>query len=338
MKTKKQTTMSKNKFKFKIMLSKKEIRSLWMLFFMLLLGYIFYGGQLKDKENENAMVKKQMEFDASNPFYSLSLEAQSVFVYDILNNQVLYKKNSTHAMPIASITKLMTTAIALSNKNPDDEITISKEAVAQNGFSTIKLGERWKLGDLIKLMLIESSNDAAYAIAQNVGEKLPGDGDSVNKFVSLMNDKAKEIGMINTKFNNPSGLDETENTAGAYASAEDVEKLISYVSDTYPDYSNVTEDKTFEIESLSKIKHTVHNTNTSISSLPGLLSSKTGYTKQAGGNLAIITAPKENEKLAVIVLGSSMNGRFDDTISLVDSALRYKDLVARFSSDNNSNL
>ncbi len=323
---------------FDIRFTKKETAALWMLFFTIMLSVQFFDGLLKTQIAEKAVTEKQMLFDASNPFRSLSLLAHSVFVYDLKKNQILFQKNSERSVPIASITKLMTTAVALDILDENEIITVSKEAISQNGSSSIRLGERWKLGDLIKVMLIESSNDGAYAIAEAAGMNIPGEDAPVSKFVAKMNEKAIKIGMSKSFFYNPSGLDENKEKAGAYASAQDVAKLISYVADNYAKYSEATEAPTYEIESESHIKHIVKNTNKSIMHLPGLLTSKTGYTRQAGGNLAIIAEPEEGERFAVVVLGSTVSGRFDDTVSLVDGALRYHELLARFNIEDRKEL
>jgi len=317
-----------------IKFNKNEIKSIWLLFFTIILGVGFFNGLIKDREVERqrveAIIEKQRQFESLNPFNELTVLANSVYVYDFKNQKVIYQKNSSTPQPIASIVKLITAIVALEQSDPDSILTVSKKAISQTGSSSIRLGEKWKLGDLTKVMLIESSNDAAYAIAEHVGEKLEGEENSILKFVSAMNKKASEINMTNSTFYNPSGLDESEDNAGAYSSAEDVSKMITYLSDNFPEYSESTEVESLEIISESKIAHKIINTNKSISSLPGLKSSKTGYTQKAGGNLAIITEPQNGERLSIVILGSTLNGRFNDIVTIFEKASSYKKLALEY--------
>jgi D-alanyl-D-alanine carboxypeptidase len=189
--------------------------------------------------------------------------------------------------------------------------------------------ERWKLKDLLDLTLLESSNDGANAIADNAGRislaMASGQTAAVSatvpdqvsteqarqQFVDEMNKKAAEIGLTQTYFLNPTGLDENASVSGGYGSAHDVAILFSNAITKYPELFGVTRYESRTLTSLSNLKHNVKNTNTFVGDLPSLLGSKTGYTDLAGGNLVIAFDAGPNHPIVVSVLGSTEKGRFE---------------------------
>ena len=145
-----------------------------------------------------------------------SVDAEAYLVQNAATGEVLASHDERERLPIASITKLMTALVALERASLDDVVTVSKRTAAI-GESTIHLrpGERVTLGDLIRAALIQSANDAANAIAAFVGRG------SVTRFVALMNARAAQLGLTDTHFVNPDGLD----APGHVSSARDVTKL-----------------------------------------------------------------------------------------------------------------
>lgn len=244
-----------------------------------------------------------------NKFSNIPLQARAFSVYDITENKEIYGKNQYKRFPIASVVKTLTVLVVLDNKKLDDQIEITKEDLAKEGDNGLLLNEKWKVSDLIKFTLIQSSNDGANALAR---------GDE--KFLEKMNNKAETIGMTNFAFRNETGLDINEASSGAYASAKDVNQMNAYALKNFPEIFSNTAYSELKIKSNTGITHNVQNTNILADKIPNLLFSKTGYTKLAGGNLSIILENKEGHEIAVTVLGSTMDGRFSDMESLVKIA------------------
>src|SRR4030042_6721410 len=139
------------------------------------------------------------------------VDGESGIIVDFESGKILYEKNSNKRMQIASITKLMTAIIALEEGNLDEIITISEEAAAQEGSKIWLLsGEQITLRNLLYAVLVHSGNDAAYAIAEHLGN-----GD-VKIFVEKMNQKARDLGLLSTHYENPIGFDAKENYSTAY--------------------------------------------------------------------------------------------------------------------------
>jgi D-alanyl-D-alanine carboxypeptidase len=200
-----------------------------------------------------------------NPFVDMAgqLEAKSAFVYDIAQNKVLFNDHASVQLPLASLTKMMTMLVALDIAMPSLAVTITPDDLAPEGDSGFVVGEEWRLSDLIAYTLMVSSNDGATAIARTAGAQKSGQtgaADAVKAFVSLMNTKAREIGLSHTYFLNPTGLDIDSGVSGAYGTAEDVVKLAKYVWETHPEIFDATTRTTDTFVSLTGIEH--HATNT----------------------------------------------------------------------------
>lgn len=236
----------------------------------------------------------------------LNLEARSAISVKISNNgneKILFKKNIEDAFPIASLTKLMTAVIVFENTPSQDydfskTITISKTAESQDDvpvFGNLKSGDKLLLERAVELMLIYSSNDAAFALAEIIGQ---------DYFVEKMNSKAEELGLENTHFVNPTGLD-PENLLYTpdllnyfnYSTAEDLARLALYVLKEHP--------KIFGI-SLTHGPYPTEN-GTSDLVLPEefkILGGKTGYTDEAGGCMLLVLENEKGSKLINVILGT----------------------------------
>ena len=195
------------------------------------------------------------------------VDAEAYVVQNSGTGEVLASSDEHERLPMASITKLMTAIVALERASLDDVATISR-FTASIGESTINLvpGERVTLRDLIRAALIQSANDAANAIAAFVGRG------SVGRFVELMNTRARQLGLDDTHFANPDGLD----APGHYSSAADVTKL-----------ARVAMNKPFIRETVGLVTATaagrpLRNWNDLLSSFPNLIGVKTGHTDGAG--------------------------------------------------------
>lgn len=267
----------------------------------------------------------QEKIVSTKMFENLKLVAKAVYVYDVNANKVIYEKNSSSQLPLASLTKLMTAVTAMELLPKDSQITIKKEFLAEEGDTGLLANESWKLKDLLDFSLVSSSNDGARSIASVIGafDLKTDDYDLGRKdFITKMNQKAEQLGLTQTYFINESGLDVSTSTSGGYGSAQDVGKLLQYILTKKPDILEATKHTNAGIPSDTKV-HTAKNTNVEVSNIPGLLASKTGYTDMAGGNLAVAFDPSLGRPIIVVVLGSTIDGRFDDVNTLVKASLEY---------------
>jgi D-alanyl-D-alanine carboxypeptidase len=181
----------------------------------------------------------------------------------------------------------------------DEVIKIPLGAVRREGATgDLKSGESITVRSLLNIMLIDSSNDAAFALA---GKR--------TDFISLMNKKAKELSLANTHFTNPDGLDEP----GNYSSALDIEKIFSYLINKYPGALEILKTKNMVVYSADgKIEHRLENTNELLGKVDEVVAGKTGYTDEAGGSLILLN--KNN--IITVVLGSP--DRFGESEKLIN--------------------
>lgn len=271
--------------------------------------------------------KKEVEKQLVNSkrFNDLNLLAKAVYVYDIRDHKIIYQKNETTQLPLASLTKLMTALTAIEMAPKNSQITIRKEFLLGEGDSGLKDGEVWNLKNLLDFSLIVSSNDGARSVASVIGAtKLKTVDYNMGRkdFIKKMNEKAVEVGLKQTYFINESGLDENSSQSGAYGSAEDVSKLVEYMLVHNPEILEATKSEKENIASLSKI-HSAQNTNIDIGKIPNILASKTGYTNLAGGNLVVAFDASIGRPVVMVVLGSTQEGRFSDILKLASTTVDY---------------
>ncbi len=210
----------------------------------------------------------------------LNLESNnflSVFIKDD-KEILLSEKKADEVIAIASLTKLMTAIIVLENYNLDDLIQISASAVATYGDAgNLQIGEIMTIRDLLYITLIESSNDGAEALAEKMG---------VSTFVYKMNEKATSLGMNNTWFINPSGLD--EGNLYNFSTVNDLKKMVVYILENHSLIAEILSLPEKELTSHSGISRTIRNTNVLLKESDAYLWGKTGYTNRANGCLILI--------------------------------------------------
>lgn len=261
-----------------------------------------------------------------NPYDETKLLAQAAVVYDLKSKRTLFAKNEEMQLPLASLTKLMTAATALSLIPETTLITIPDVALKEEGDTGLRPGEVWLLRDLLKVMLIESSNDAAYAISGAVGAIAKGTEDLTagrEFFIERMNKQARIFGLFNTYFLNETGLDVDVKTAGGLSSAKEVALLLAAVLTKSPLIFSATKWGELTLENSNGDTHTSRNTNKDTDKFPLLIASKTGYTDLAGGNLLIAFDAGFNYPIIISVLGSTVEGRFTDAEKLLWATLLY---------------
>ena len=281
----------------------------------------FWGRYTDEKERKQEYLSAVI---IPNPFVGLGLEAEVAYVFDTEKGKLLYGLHEERSVPIASITKIMTTLVALEILPESDIVTIPKVALGEAGDNGLYWNEEWLLSDLIEFMLIGSSNDAAKAIALAAEEQLGGDfNEGPELFIMRMNDKAREIGLTKTEFFNVTGLDINGEEVGAYGSAKDTALLLAYALKHHPEIFEATASQTATFTSLSGFTHIIENTNPILATLPDIISSKTGLTQLAGGNLVVALQNGSPNPFIISVLGSSEQGRFSDIEKLISAAVMY---------------
>ncbi len=247
--------------------------------------------------------KNEKEKEIKKSPLPLELEAKSAISLKINQKgeeEILFEKDSQRPLPIASLTKLMTSFIAFQIYEKQTLLLISKEAVSQEeNIGNFKVGERISVENLVKSALLESSNDAAFAIAEGIIS--PQNKIGVENFVKFMNLEAKSLGLENTFFVNPTGLDsDTVN----YSSAKDLAKLTKVILEKNPKIFEISSKEVLVIlDGKGKFHHLAKNTNKLVKELK-IVGQKTGYTEKAGGCMILILKNKKNEYLLNVILGT----------------------------------
>ena len=276
------------------------------LFSLMLIGAYF-------KHMENARYPLAASVIVAHEFTlgEVPLEAKSAIVYDATTGKILFSKDSNDSLPLASLTKLMSTEAILALKNPNDDIEITQDDLAPDGDSGLRVGDVWTLKNLLTFGLIVSSNDAMQAAAAAAG---------TSSIISKMNETAAFLGLTQTHFTNPTGLDvDVEaDEAGAYGSAHDMALLAADFLKRYPDFFNATVAGKTSIP-LGEGSVTATPTASPLLDIPGLIGAKTGYTDLAGGNLVAAFDLEVGHPVIAVVLGSTYEGRFSDIRALIDA-------------------
>ncbi|UXH44590.1 D-alanyl-D-alanine carboxypeptidase [Rossellomorea vietnamensis] len=243
-----------------------------------------------------------------------SVSSQKAILMDQETGRVLYEKDAHTQSRIASITKIMTAILAVESGKMDQEVTVSQNAAGTEGSSLyLKAGEKIKLEDLVYGLMLRSGNDGAVAIAEFVGGSLDG-------FVYMMNEKAKEIGMENTHFSNPHGLDDHEDH---YSTAYDMAVLTRYSMEN-DRYKEIAGTKVHTAPNPDeKWDRKWKNKNRLLTELYKYSTGgKTGYTKLAKRTL-VSTASKDGENLIAVTLNGPDD--WNDHIGMFEYGFKHYD-------------
>lgn len=246
-----------------------------------------------------------------------AVSAKAAVVYDSAYGRVLYEKNAHEKMLIASTTKIMTAVVALEQGNVDDVVKVTAEMANVEGSSMyLQVGEEYTLRELLYGLMLASGNDAATAIAVHIAG-------NVGKFAELMNAKAAELGLENTHFENPHGLD----GATHYSTALDMARLMDYAM-SRSDFSEIAGARNVTVKGLTYVNH-----NKLLWQCEGVIGGKTGYTMAAGRTL-VTCCEREGRRLICVTLSApddwnDHRSLYDwaystyDSRVLVDSGTRY---------------
>lgn len=292
-----------------------------------ILGGLFgisYIPGLGTQTNEPSLVEQTLRNEARPPLEGTTtetaisepkIEATAAFVWDIRHQRALYNKNASAQLPLASLTKLMTSLVALETLGDDAQVPMTMDAILQDGPSDFVDGELLSAKQLSTFSLVSSSNDGAYALAAAASLALGGVGTSTAPFIEAMNKRAEELGLTQTKFMNPTGLDQGTRESGGYGSARDMAFLVEYLVKKRPEIVLPSTARNASVN--GSTPHTATNTNELVDEIPGILATKTGYTDLAGGNLVIAFDAGLDRPIAIAVLGSTRHGRFTDMEELI---------------------
>ncbi len=267
---------------------------------------VFADDMVEERLHEDVQLEDMEEVLASK---QPKVNASAAIVMDMDTGRVLYEKNAHARKAIASTTKIMTGIIAIEKGNLKDVVKISRRAASIGG-STINLkeGQEFTLEELLYGLLMRSGNDAALAIAEHIGG-------TVENFVEMMNEKARNLGAYNTSFKNPHGLD----APGHYSTAYDLALITRYA------LKNKTFSRLVATENAYVHNMNFHNTNEMLGLYPGADGVKTGYTGQAGRCL-VTSATRNGWRIISVVLGSpSRSARALSSKTILDYAFEnYK--------------
>lgn len=236
--------------------------------------------------------------------YALDISAESACLIISGTNEVIYEKNSGERMSMASTTKIMTAILALEKSSPDDIVTVSANAESQEGSSIyLARGDKIKMEDLLYGLMLNSGNDAAVAVAEYVSG-------NTEAFASEMTELAQKIGVKNTSFKNPSGLDEE----GHYTTAYDLAMITSYAMKNTKFRKIVsTIEKSSEINNGDLIYFRNHNKL--LKMYEGTIGVKTGYTKKSG---RCLVSAAERDGIELIAVTINAPDDWNDHMNMLD--------------------
>lgn len=248
---------------------------------------------------------------ANNTNSGPDINAESALLIDNKTNKVLYSKDMNRKMFPASTTKILTAILVLENHSLDEKVTASYNAVMTipSGYSTasIQIDEVLTVEQLLELLLVHSSNDAANVLAEYTGG-------SIDSFVAMMNTKINELGLSDTHFTNPYGLQDNNH----YTTAHDLAIIMQYCLKN-DDFRKIAGQASCAIPSTNKSEPRKYSSTNELliagnsNYYPNLIAGKTGYTSEAGECL-VSAAYNDNLELVNVILNS--NNRFKDTRSL----------------------
>jgi len=238
------------------------------------------------------------------------LTAKSVLMYDLTTNKVIYEKNPRLRLPMASLTKIMTAIISLENKRTDDTYTVYPRDLVGEDSMGVSAGEKLSLENLLYGLLLPSGNDAAEVLADNYPN-----GDRT-AFINAMNQKAQALGLTDTHYDNPSGL---QGDGLQYTTAYDLLVITRYALQNFPLFAKVVSTASYTISQTATHKaYNLQNETNLLTTYPGVHGVKTGYTPEAG--LCLVTyLDYGGHKIIGIILNSQ--NRRGEMIDLLNYSL-----------------
>lgn len=273
-----------------------KIQTLAAVLTFILIGSLYARWTTPPAREENLSAFRESSPLSAETVAGLSGEASAIVLYDALTDTVLYEHGGDLRLPMASTTKIMTATVALENGDPDALFSIPASVCGVEGSSIyLRAGETLTLRELLYGLMLESGNDAAEAVAVCVGG-------TKEHFVSMMNDKAKELGLSSTHFDNPHGLSSETH----YTTAKELASLSAYALRN-EEFRSIVSCKSYTIpERENCAARYFSNHNRLLRSFPNCTGVKTGYTAASGR--CLVTSAEENGGRYVVV---TLNDRKD---------------------------
>lgn len=243
-----------------------------------------------------------------------SIKASALYLVELKSGRVLLEKDATRRLPPASLTKLMTALVAMEAATPEQVVRVDRRALVHRSSLKLHPGEQFLLRDLLTAMLVTSANDACEAIAWHVG------GDA-GRFVTMMNERARTLGLKNTHFVNACGFD----APGHYSTAADLAKLTGQALQV-PAISMMVRTVTRDIASVDGARQVLLRSTNELLLDPDVNGVKTGYTSKAGRCL-IASMFKDGHRL--LLVGLNVRDQWEQATSL----LRYGQAVLRIGNE-----
>ncbi len=281
-----------------------------LIFLLILLNF---SNVCADDVDNEVDFEDTIEVTASNVSELPKTNSRRYIVYDRISKSMIIGKNEDVKSAMASTTKIMTTIVILEKADLNEKVTVSAKAGGTGGSRLgLKRGDKASVRDLLYGLMLRSGNDAAVALAEHVGGSVKG-------FAELMNEKAIELGLTNTHFVTPHGLDD----ANHYTTALELAKLTDYAmnNETFAKIVG-TKSTTIYINNQSR---QINNTNELLGVLNGVVGVKTGFTNNAGR--CLVTETKRNNiDIITIVLGAdTKKDRTKDSVNLIEYTFsKYK--------------
>lgn len=277
---------------------------------------------------EEEIIDVNAEIEASSLTNEIpDVNSRSCVVLDRNSSMILYGKNEKNKVKMASTTKIMTATIVLENASLDTTVEVSKKSARTGGSRLgLKTGDKITIRDLLYGLMLCSGNDAAVCLAESVAGSIPA-------FSDLMNAKAQELGLVNSHFESPHGLD----SDGHYTTAYELALLSNYALKN-PTFLNIVGTKNYTI-TINGYPKTLSNTNELLGNLNGVYGIKTGFTN--GANRCLVTACKRGDMdIICVVLGADTKSfRTKDSVKLIEYTFKtyeyfnIKDFVNNYLAD-----
>ena len=230
--------------------------------------------------------------------------AESAALGDLDSGEILWQRRGSERQPIASVTKIMTALLVMETTDPGELVTASPQAASQSGAELgLEAGEQLPVRDLLLALMLQSANDAAVALAEHVAG-------SVEAFVAGMNRRARQLGLQDTEFASPNGLDDS-----GYSTARDLITLTVEAYGTRP-FGRIVSTKFHRIPSPDGEPRRIQNRNALLWLYPGAGGVKTGYTAAAGFCL-VASAARDGLRLVSVALGAP-DEAFTDAATILD--------------------
>lgn len=288
-----------------------------------------------NKIKNNFTVKPQQQL-ISGAYAALDFDNASAYAaIDYNTGQVIMQKNLDKPLSIASLTKIMTAVVSLDLAKPGEKITISNKAASEEPTTIgVVSGQKMTVEELIDASLMTSANDAAQALRDGINQKY-----DANLFVDAMNEKAKFLGLADTKFTNPQGFDMGDN----HSSAKDLTVLTEYALNNYPLIKKaVSQDYIFLAANTDHKQFDLYNWNGLLDVYPGVTGMKIGNTDNAGYT-TIVVSERDGKKIIAVLLGAPgviqrdlwtsqlLDFAFEKIDNLSPVSLTQTDLMSKYS-------